>query len=701
MVVDQDTVLEPRPVILIVDDSRVMRQALKKILTPLYAVAEAGDGEDGWAQVLSQRAIAGVFTDLSMPRLDGYGLIRRIRESGDGRISKLPILLITGNEDSAGTRERALAAGATGVIMKPFNAQDVLGVAQQHVQLPAPKPKPSPAPAAPPPALPVASADAAEAAALRARVTELETTLRDVRSQLKSWQDEMRKAEAASVSANAEWEQTVELTRRQLREAMSERDRAKGELERLRTELILRQQSVDEQRVTERLREMEAQLKEAREGQKSAQEAATRFGVERQRLEDEMSARISALEARVKQSNEAEQSAREALARSLAERERMAATLGRAGSLETELEQARTELAGATKELEVLRLSQGRTGSMEAELRDLRAQLTSAQRELEGLREARDRAGSLESQLQEARSSLASTSEELAELRTALERVEDERTTLRAYLASEQDARAGLEERLDVLQEGLTEREQAMADSESRREDLERAANQMRERAERAEQAMERLEREAREVAEQEASEEDYQAMLAALRTRAENAELSQLQLEDELVETAAKLERSDHARETAERELRNLMRELADARRSIRQLQTAAQAATRPSVEAPRPAAEPVQVEQKPQARPWPEPVLERTLEDDDSLVSFSMDDEREPAKPTAEAKGVEVGEAASASREKDAGRSGFMPDSLIRQWEEQRRRQRRMQVAAVVAMAVIMALVFYFILT
>ncbi|WP_422126681.1 response regulator [Thioalkalivibrio sulfidiphilus] len=698
MVVDQDTVLEPRPVILIVDDSRVMRQALKKILTPLYAVAEAGDGEDGWAQVLTQPAIAGVFTDLSMPRLDGYGLIRRIRESGDSRISKLPILLITGNEDSAGTRERALTAGATGVIMKPFNAQDVLGVAQQHVQLPAPKPKPSPAVAAPPP---VPSADAAEAAALRARVTELETTLRDVRSQLKSWQDEMRKAEAASVSANAEWEQTVELTRRQLREAMSERDRAKGELERLRTELILRQQSVDEQRVTERLREMEAQLKEAREGQKSAQEAATRFGVERQRLEDEMSARISALEARVKQSNEAEQSAREALARSLAERERMAATLGRAGSLETELEQARTELAGATRELEILRLAQGRTGTMEAELRDLRGQLNSANRELEELRTARNRAGSLESQLQEARADLASTSEELSELRAALERAENERITLQSYLASERDARSGLEERLDVLQEGLTEREQAMADSESRREDLERAANQMRERAERAEQAMERLEREAREVAEQEASEEDYQAMLAALRTRAENAELSQLQLEDELVETAAKLERSDHARETAERELRNLMRELADARRSIRQLQTAAQAATRPPVEAPRPAPEPVQVAEKPQARPKTELVPEPELEDDESLVSFSMDDEREAAKPTAETKAVEVGEAASASREKDAGRSGFMPDSLIRQWEEQRRRQRRMQVAAVVAMAVIMALVFYFILT
>jgi len=603
-------------------------------------VAEAGDGEDGWAQVLSESSVAGVFTDLSMPRLDGYGLIRRIRESGDSRISKLPILLITGNEDSAGTRERALSSGATGVIMKPFNAQDVLGVARQHVHLPAPKPR-----AAPPQASPAPSVDAAEAAVLRTRVTELETTLRDVRGQLKSWQDEMRKAEAASVSANAEWEETLELTRRQLREAMSERDRAKGELERLRTELILRQQSVDEQRVTERLREMEAQLKEAREAQKSAQEAATRFGVERQRLEDEMAARISALEARVKQSNEAEQSAREALAMSLAERERMAATLGRAGSLETELEQARTELANATRELEILRLAQGRAGSMEAELREQRAQLNSANRELADLREAKDRVGGLESQLQEARADLASTSEELAELRAELERSADERVALQSYLAGERDVRSGLEERLDQLQEGLAEREQAMADSESRREDLERAANQMRERAERAEQAMERLEREAREAVEQEASEADYQAMLAALRTRAENAELSQLQLEDELVETAAKLERSDQAREAAERELRNLMRELADARRSIRQLQMAAQAAASPRAEA-RPAAEPAAPkDRKPASPPPAELVPDPDLEDDEPLASFSIEDDREPVTQPADATGIEVG--------------------------------------------------------
>ncbi|OOG20513.1 response regulator, partial [Thioalkalivibrio denitrificans] len=148
MAADQDTILEPGMTILIVDDSRVMRQALKKILSGVYPVVEAGDGEEGWARVLDDPAVCCVYTDLSMPRLDGFGLIRRIRESGDPRVREIPVVLITGNEDSVGTRERALNAGASSVVQKPFNSGDILEVARRHVsqyrsRAPAPPPAPS------------------------------------------------------------------------------------------------------------------------------------------------------------------------------------------------------------------------------------------------------------------------------------------------------------------------------------------------------------------------------------------------------------------------------------------------------------------------------------------------------------------------------------------------------------------------------
>ncbi|MFN2348617.1 MAG: response regulator [Thioalkalivibrio sp.] len=623
MAVDQDTVVESRPVILIVDDSRVMRQALKKILAPLYAVAEAADGEEGWSRMLERPGIAGVFTDLSMPRLDGFGLMRRIRDSGDERVSTLPILLITGNEDSAGTRERALAAGATGVIMKPFNAADVLGVVQQHVPIPVAAPAP-PAPLAP-------QSGSSEADGLRVRVAELEDTLREVRSQLKGWQDEMRKSEAASVSASAELEEALDSSRRQLREAMAERDRSRAELERLRTELILRQQSVDEKRVSERICELETQLQENQTARQSAEEAATGMTEQLQRIEQESSARISALE--------------------------------------SELESARGALQSAQDEL---------------------ARLGEARQDLD---EATARTRSLETQLQEARGELSSHGEELAEVRAQLQTAVEQRQALEDRLSGEQDDRMGLEDRLDTLQESLTEREQLLAEREEGLVVRDREANQLRDRATRAEQALGRLEAQAREAVEQDADEGDTQAMLTALRTRAEHAELNQLQLEDELVELAAKQERSDQAREAAERELRNLMQELADARRALRERRA-------------KPAPAPVASEPAPVVTEQPEPQTLSTAEDDqDDDESFEEAgppaglglNTREPDVEEAGAPEVQVGESAEAHH----GRAGFTTEPLIRQWEEQRRRQRRMQVVILVAVAVVASLGLYFLLT
>jgi len=623
MAVDQDTVPETRPVILIVDDSRVMRQALKKILTPLYAVAEAGDGEEGWSRMLERPAIAGVFTDLSMPRLDGFGLMRRIRESGDEEVNTLPILLITGNEDSAGTRERALAAGATGVIMKPFNAADVLGVVQQHVPIPVAAPAPvAPAPPAP-------QSGPSEADGLRARITELEDTLREVRSQLKGWQEEMRKSEAASVSASAELEEALDSSRRQLREAMAERDRSRTELERLRTELILRQQSVDEKRVSERIRELEEQLQENQAARQSAEEAAGGLTEQLQNIEQETTARISALE--------------------------------------SELESTRGALQSAQDEL--ARLGEAR----------------------QGLDEATARTRSLETQLQEARGELSSHGEELAEVRAQLQAAVEQRQALEDRLSGEQDDRMGLEDRLDTLQESLTEREQLLAEREEGLVVRDREANQLRDRAMRAEQALERLETQAREAVEQDAGEEDTQVMLTALRTRAEHAELTQLQLEDELVELAAKQERSDQAREAAERELRSLMQELADARRALRD---------RRAKPAPAPAAPEVVVTE--QLEPQTLSTAQDDQDDDEAFEETAPPaglglSAREPGVQEEATPAVQVGESAEAHH----GRSSFTPEPLIRQWEEQRRRQRRMQVVILLAVAVAASLGLYFLLT
>lgn len=123
-----------KPLILVVDDSRLMRLAIKKILAEDFALLEGVDGEDGWEKLLADSAIRVVFTDLSMPGLDGFGLLERIRSSEDARIRELPVIVITGNEDDEAIKTRALSAGATDFITKPFQSVQIRARADAHAK---------------------------------------------------------------------------------------------------------------------------------------------------------------------------------------------------------------------------------------------------------------------------------------------------------------------------------------------------------------------------------------------------------------------------------------------------------------------------------------------------------------------------------------------------------------------------------------
>lgn len=117
------------PTLLIVDDSRLMRHALKKILSADFNLVEAADGEEAWAMLQAEPRIQAVFSDLSMPNLDGYGLLERVRNSGESRISGLPFIVITGKEgDDASLRAEAQALGANEIVCKPFKSEEIIGM---------------------------------------------------------------------------------------------------------------------------------------------------------------------------------------------------------------------------------------------------------------------------------------------------------------------------------------------------------------------------------------------------------------------------------------------------------------------------------------------------------------------------------------------------------------------------------------------
>jgi len=121
--------------ILIVDDSKVMRHAFNKILGHEYDVITADNGEEAWDLILSDTAIKVIFTDLSMPILDGHGLLKRIRESDQVQINKIPVVIITGKEDVESTKEEVLGQGANDFITKPFDTAILKARAMANIRL--------------------------------------------------------------------------------------------------------------------------------------------------------------------------------------------------------------------------------------------------------------------------------------------------------------------------------------------------------------------------------------------------------------------------------------------------------------------------------------------------------------------------------------------------------------------------------------
>jgi len=122
---------EALPYILIVDDSPTIRVSLARFVRDKFVPLEASDGEEAWEQILSDERIEVVITDLSMPKLDGFGLLERMRASEVTRVQNLPVIMVTAADDTD-ARERAIQAGANDFLAK--NSDQVEFLARLHAQ---------------------------------------------------------------------------------------------------------------------------------------------------------------------------------------------------------------------------------------------------------------------------------------------------------------------------------------------------------------------------------------------------------------------------------------------------------------------------------------------------------------------------------------------------------------------------------------
>lgn len=118
--------------ILLADDSKLVRVAADKMLAEQFDLILAVDGEDAWMKISKDPSIQVVFTDLGMPKLDGYGLIQRIRQSENEHIRNQPVIVITGSSEEEDVRRQVFELGATDFITKPFKATEIIARAEAH-----------------------------------------------------------------------------------------------------------------------------------------------------------------------------------------------------------------------------------------------------------------------------------------------------------------------------------------------------------------------------------------------------------------------------------------------------------------------------------------------------------------------------------------------------------------------------------------
>jgi len=117
-----DSASEDAANILIVDDNADMRYYLSRILSNKYNLRVAADGQQALEMIVQQLPDL-VISDIMMPRLDGLGLLKAIRQ--DPEIKALPIIFLSARAGEE-AKISGLEAGADDYLVKPFSARELL-----------------------------------------------------------------------------------------------------------------------------------------------------------------------------------------------------------------------------------------------------------------------------------------------------------------------------------------------------------------------------------------------------------------------------------------------------------------------------------------------------------------------------------------------------------------------------------------------
>jgi signal transduction histidine kinase len=130
-VADANTLGRSRSRILLVDDNADMRDYLHRLLAKRYDVAAFPDGLTALAAA-QERAPDLVLSDIMMPGLDGFGLLRELKASA--KTMSVPVILLSARAGEESNIE-GLNAGADDYLTKPFSAQELMARVRTHLEL--------------------------------------------------------------------------------------------------------------------------------------------------------------------------------------------------------------------------------------------------------------------------------------------------------------------------------------------------------------------------------------------------------------------------------------------------------------------------------------------------------------------------------------------------------------------------------------
>lgn len=108
--------------ILVVDDSDIIRNLLKKMFNDEYEIITADDGQEALDIISKNNDLFGVLLDLNMPNVNGFAVLDYFKQNS--LFSKIPVAIITG-DDSKETIEKAFTYTIVDILSKPFNEMNV------------------------------------------------------------------------------------------------------------------------------------------------------------------------------------------------------------------------------------------------------------------------------------------------------------------------------------------------------------------------------------------------------------------------------------------------------------------------------------------------------------------------------------------------------------------------------------------------